>query len=425
MSTPRFAFLIVGIFAGACSRDSHSLRQALEAPPVRATGTITPVATATPTPTNPPITGNPSPRPGPRRSDEGTEIADCQSPARTEIDACLFYKNPVVAHGEPILGGLKFTTDTTPFQIYGVKLATPIGSALSSADYRIIPGGSAASSTPGGPQPVTKNPAGNWKYAYADCAGGACSADPDHRTGQLMAYYWLTSQARFMKERTGAFYATGKSILVDTALNGIANAYFDSSTNQLILGLFGNTEFALSADVYLHEAGHANLHFAAGGTMDAGGFTRQCPSAGGCLGAIHEGQADFHAALVFSDRTALGEGITNTMEGLDTCGSRDVNRNRDLTAAAAYTDTAPCGAGVGEIHSVGRVYASIWWELRRGAGDDAGAREIERLFTQHLPTIAADDDFVSARAKILAVDQALFAGRHQAAITAEFARRGL
>jgi hypothetical protein len=347
--------------------------------------------------------------------------ANCMSGS---YDACIFLQNPVAEKGSPFTPAVTNTSDLRTYQTYGVPITgLDTTGFLQNNSYQIKPQATLR---------VTKAADGTWKYPYSNCtAPNVCTKDTAHRVSQLMAYYWLNFQVKAMTTNTGTFFATQKFIQVDPFIPGLENAYWDSQNTQIALGEIANQDLALSAEVYLHENGHANVHYASMGNIEAAGtldiacdpnFTSDCCSTNkGCPGAINEGLADFHAGIIFPNDTALGEAIVNATGGFIECGlPRDIATNVNLTAAAAYT---ACPVSVrGEIHVTGRVYASVWWEIRKAA---AVKSEIETLFTEHLRGLAATDDFETAAGKIIALDNTLFAGKHVAAITAEFGRRGL
>jgi hypothetical protein len=338
-------------------------------------------------------------------------------------DACIIYQNPVAQRGSIFPAPVTETTDLTSVQTYAVPIAGIDNSGfLQNASYAILP-----QSVPR----ITRNNDGKWRYPYSICSGASCAADAAHHVSQLMAYYWLDQQMSYMTQDTGTWYATRKGIAVDPYVPGLDNAFWDSSTISISLGDHNNQDFAISAEVYLHENGHANVHYASMGNIEGatsnevgcgtGGVNNCCTALTGCSGSINEGLADFHAGIMFPGDTALGETLVNATGGFIECGlPRDIALNVNLTATQAFN---ACGGGVnGEIHVLGRVYASIWWQLRIGASK---AADIETLFTEHLRGLAASDTYETAGGKIIALDNALFAGAHATAIRAEFIRRGI
>lgn len=330
-----------------------------------------------------------------------------------DYDACIFYKNPIAQSQSPLPSSLTPTSNLTQLQIYGVKLKGLNNSGyLENNSFIITPGNSLSR--------VKKNPQGTWKYPFStNCSGNTCTADSNHKIGQLMAYFWLNRQAEVMTEQTGKFYAKDQQITVETFHSNLYNAYWDGSSIVMGDGSTSKSEFALAAEVYLHEAGHANLSFASSGSLYA---QSQCSSAKGCLSGINEGQADYHAAILFPEGGApLGESVVNSVSGITECGlSRAVSANKNTTAQKAYD---ACSSTKGEVHLMGRVYASVWWEVRNKS--TSNPKEVDQLFTEHLKSLQNSDNFETALTKIKTLDKALFKSKYSADFTDEFGRRGI
>lgn len=371
-------------------------------------------APASPSPTSSPSV-TPSPQPSTLPTPQPQAIGELNPACMTSssYDACIFFKNPVAQNQASLSPSLTPSSNLSKLQIFGVKLKDLSSSGyLENSSFVITPGGSR--------KRVQKNSDGSWKFAFSsNCQNSTCTADPDHKVGQLMAYFWLNHQADWMTENTGKFYAKNKSIPVQTYYSNLYNAYWDGSA--IIMGDGGSSkaEFALSAEVYLHEAGHANLSYAAAGTLYG---TSQCNSAKGCISGINEGQADYHAAIIFPENGAiLGESAVNSVQGLTECGlSRSLAANKNTTAQQAYS---ACSSNLGEVHLMGRVYASVWWEIRNKS--TSNPREVDQLFTEHLKSLQNSDTFETALTKIKSIDKALFRSKYSADFTDEFGRRGI
>lgn len=354
---------------------------------------------------------SPSPSPGPA-GNVGTLDAGCMTNAN--YDSCLVLKNPVSQRRAALSPALTPTSNLDSVLTYGVKFVGLDNSGfLQNSSIRVVPGGTRAR--------VKANANGSWKYPFSTaCAGATCTADANHNVGQLMAYYWLEFQATHMTTSTGKFYAKDKNITVTTFRENLNNAYWDGNGN-IVMGDGGSSkaEFAMSAEIYLHEMGHANLTYAAPGTS---GGLGNCATAKGCIGGIHEGQADYHAAIVFPQNgVPVGEVIVNSINGFSECGiTRTVGGNKNTTAQQAYD---ACTSQKGEVHLMGRIYASVWWEVR--SKTTSVASEVDSLFTEHLKGLQASDTFETALGKIKATDQALFNSKYSKDFTDEFARRGI
>ncbi|MCB0386067.1 MAG: M36 family metallopeptidase, partial [Bdellovibrionales bacterium] len=135
--------------------------------------------------------------------------------------------------------------------------------------------------------------------------------------------------------------------------------------------------------VAIHEAGHGNIAVATRGA----GVGGRCPTKNGCLGAIHEGGGDIHAFMMFPEVGIIGEYFVNSMNGLRAPGKA---KERNLTARDYF------GRHNGEIHDMGNVYASIWWEVFQSYRKESREVEIEALFIEHLAGLDSRETFSSA-----------------------------
>lgn len=339
-------------------------------------------------------------------SGNGTTDANCAN--NLAYDACIVWKNPVAALGHIFSPALRMGDSLSEVQIYGVKIeGTDDSGRLSNSSINVFAsGGVLASMGPNG-----------WKVDYQNDASQGF-------LGQEMAYYWLNYTINSLEKRAGVFFAKDRGLQVDAkSLSVLNNAYFDPGYNspQIIMGvnrLHGNQELALSADIYIHELGHANLYFASPSTSLSLDTTKQstnsCLRYDGCIGAIHEGQADFHAALIFSHSPTIGETFFNSMDGLT---GRNLLKNGNLTAQNAFAMEG------GEIHQLGAVYASILWEIY--SSSNVIKLEFERIFAQHLSNLDQSSDFLTGKQALLAQDLAMYDGKYQQTITEAFNRRGL
>lgn len=331
----------------------------------------------------------------------------------SQYNACVFLKNPVAEKRSPFSPATTYSTDLSQYQIYAVNLKTPDPTALKNSSIKVLAGAGGAIT------PVN----GAWKFVYAN--------DSAHRVGQVMAYYWLNYQIDYMKSRVGNFYAEGKNIEVNAFDSTISNnAQWDQSSNNIRMGVFniaGQSEAALSADIYAHEMGHANQSYANPNFMNWSTSTHKmcnsnvcCTTVGGCAGGIAEGQADYHSFITFGTTAAIGEQVVNSTSGISQCGiARRAAANVNLLMSQAFN---ACSGLAGEVHAMGNVYASIWWQLRDGA---ANPLEIDQLFNEHLKVIGGSDTYVTAVPKILAIDASVFGGKYNQSIKTEFSRRGI
>ena len=273
---------------------------------------------------------------------------------------------------------------------------------------------------------------------------------------QVMVYYYLMYQKEWMELNTGQWYASGKNISVD--FTGFTQDKWIKDRNQIALTLrtlenessplIGVNFPSFNAFSPVHEAAHANFYYSNPSREDSEGTHKECGiistdsccvSKDGCFNAINEGQSDFNTFMLFPNvpigffvgdfinREALeerGESIQSpSFDSSRGCRIlRDHRANKNLTSEEAFNcDT------VGEIHNMGALYASIWWEIYDR--EDTSKRDIATLFTEHLPLISNDDTFRTVASKIINKARELFdgpKGEHYACIISqEFTRRGL
>lgn len=342
----------------------------------------------------------------PSQTELGVTDSNCMND--NTYDACLFFKNPVVAHGSAFNERFHFGQNFDE-QYIGIKMNFAGGQTpaqLKNSSIRLF---SSSNNIDLSKQAL--------KISYAN--------DNNHILSHLSVFMWLSHLESEMKKRTGAFFATGKNIPVDVYNEKIQdNAYWDG--NQIILGVATNGgkpqhEMALSSEIYLHEMGHANLQFAVSRFLsdkNGGQQPGTCASKIGCISAINEGQADMHALFIFSQNTALGETYANSLNGIKQNGiPRNVSQVRKWTVANFYQLSA------GEIHGMGTAYASILWELYRHP--DMNPADFEKMFTSHLQKLTESTRFTEARDIFLAEDLAHFQGKYQNLIQSVFTAKGL
>ena len=362
-----------------------------------------------------------------KKSVEKNLLNDCF--ANTGFNACVFWKNPVAqrgsAYGTPVNAGSNLSAD----QVHAVKLEGYDDSGLLKNSSFLV-----RALTPAGRLESLSTTSKQFKYNFGN--------DALHRAGQVMAFYWLTLQEKYMSVVTGAFFAAKKGISVISFVANFENAYWDSDLQEVVIGSSASgNEFALSAEVYAHEMGHGNISYATNLKIEetVGAFESIscannqavcCKTANGCSWAINEGQADYHAAILFPTNTNMLETFFNSQAGLSECGlPRGIDANKNLTAVQAY-DACPAGppSVKGEVHVTGRIYASVWWEVRKAAEaaePGKGADEVDVLFTNHLVALEGRDTFITAFDKIEAVDLALYKSKYTQKFKDEFIKRGL
>jgi hypothetical protein len=356
-------------------------------------------------------------------------IANCFNDATH--NACIFWKNPVAQNGAALATPIDANSNLSALQTHGVNIPQ---SWLNNSGFLANPSFDVYMDTTA--NTAARVPAnGNYKYNYGN--------DASHRAGQVVNFYWLNAQMRYMNQRIGNFFAAAKNIKVfawDPTVND--NAYYSSVNNDIHIGKRSSNgnEFSLAAEIIMHEMGHANAGFATNNgiynfltsvhkfCVNSTDGNVCCNTRLGCTGAISEGLADYHAAILFESSPALGEHLFNNVNGFSECGvPRNAILNANLTTDDLYGSCTLVNLGqyTGEIHVMGRVWASIWYQLKKGAKAVSAADgvDLDRLFNEHLKVLTGGDDFVTAYNKIRSIDSALFANKFGAKIQAEFQRR--
>lgn len=371
------------------------------------------------------------------------KTVDCL--ADNSVNTCLFFKNPVASRGSFFSTFANNSMDLRSYQTLGVQLSTSTYEAatgcLRNSSYRVFTDVTMPTSTTLNAKDACFSNQ-NFKVPYFN--------DSTFKFSAVMAHYYLNFQMDFMKEWTGSWYGTNKGTKVFSYLNSASydnNAAFvanpSDGTGSIIMGGFerGMTpstavqESALSAEVYLHEAGHSNVFFAASPIRDpakniscGGGRATCCSSLNGCYGAINEGLADYHAMIIFPKNPIIGEAIVNNGNGIVEFGlSRNYNQLKNLTLQQAYEAPNP-NTYDGEIHVTGRIWGSIWYEARLAAETKLGirgVRAIDKLFSTHLAALTGSDDFKTACQKTITLSRTVDSGLVTDVFTAECRRRGL
>lgn len=339
----------------------------------------------------------------PSSKNAGTFDPNCLN--SNAYDACIFWKNPVAQKGGTYSPSIRFG-QTIAEQSFGIKL-TGQSNPNRLANSSIVVGSSQA--------PDAAPNGSSWRFPYQGDAS-------NHFNAQLMAYFWLTYQEKQMMARSGIFYARNKGIPVDAFNTSVTNnAYWD--TQNIVMGVAstggGQHEMALSAEVYLHEMGHANMQYAVGRFLrDNNANGNNCRTVNGCVGAINEGQADFHFAMLFYESTALGETFVNSTGGISQQGiSRDVRRLTNMKADEFFSRSG------GEIHGTGSFYASVLWEIYNHP--NMKKIDFEKIFLSHLQKMTESSRFPEGRDMLIAEDMALFGGKYKSIIEQVFQDKGI
>ena len=351
----------------------------------------------------------------------------------------------------------KFNEAMRFYQTYAVNITGATDGLLKNEHYDVI-----RDTMRGSTRRLRQQPDGKWTTPYLSIVEylEVFPNEPAYQFSveQVMAYYYLMYQKEWMELNTGRWYASRKNISLD--FTGVFLDEWVGASNKIILRirekLFSNIEISSSFHAFspVHEAGHANFYYSNLSRTGSKDKTHRgcglrgmcCTTSDGCLIAINEGQADFHGFMLFPDspvevprfpiksflnRETLrerGENIQSPF--LNGSGGCDILRehraNRNLTSE----DTFNCqsnSSGKGEVHSMGALYASIWWEIYNH--EDTSKKDIATLFTEHLPLVSNDDTFKTVAVKIINKVKELFDGakgdHYDCLISQEFARRRL
>ena len=413
----------------------------------------------------------------------GQIIPDCnQNP---NYNACIYKKNPIAQSGVAIDRDGNVLSQLTQLQTYAVQIKDTQGNLLKNSHFDINVGNTEnigvistivnsivnidIGSIIIGPSYFNPNSYAVERVTLSNGKWTTPYENRDYSVEQVMSYYWLMYQLEWMQEKASLFYASEKNIQVSAFSAAPFEAYFSPLENKIALGLvceitpngiscsppFG---VGLSAEVIIHEAGHANSFHSAGLSREglesgcqthidcesrkslcdlpedeAQEASRCCNTEKGCFFAIDEGAADFHAAILFPSSTAVGEMFQNNTQGITGCFP-----NNGLSRSATDPATKNANAeqffnncanheGPGEIHVMGILYNSLWWEIYKHAETEES--DILKLFTEHLPILHFDDTFETAGVRIINLAKQLFedpkASQYANIIQDELERRGL
>lgn len=380
-------------------------------------------------------------------------------------NACIFWKNPVAVSiretGDVLPSAITSTTNMDTFQTYAVTIdgfnesgtlqndSFSIYADLEGAQYEN--GAFKGRYTP--TASVSTSDSKNFLVKSS-------SQDTNHHLEQLSAWYYLNLQVKYMDRYAGGFYAKNKAMPViaytkyvtTTEKNVNDNARFigatmnnsEEKTGVVLMGETknGNT-LGLSSEIYLHEMGHANLYIAGNidslpsGVEDKNTYcdnpktsskydNKCCLTTQGCSGAINEGQADYHAILMYPENPAIGESYLNSAQGIVECElTRNSSQHETLTAKDTF-DACNSSWLKGEVHIMGRIYAAIWYFSRQSIHKHGlDVFEFDQLFTEHLTRLHQGDDFKSAYEAIEEIDQSDFDGKFSPILKEQFEKHGI
>ncbi|MDZ4082635.1 MAG: hypothetical protein U1E10_06850 [Bdellovibrionales bacterium] len=339
-----------------------------------------------------------------------TDKYDASCRTNPAYDACVMQQNPIARTGTQLSATPATRLEQLSTEaLYGVKLTSLSGNGkLENSTISIDALKSAEVTTTAASMKVAPGASGSSAFE------------------QVNTYYWINRAAEYFDSRSnGALPAKGKNIkvIVDDTVTG-----FDFAKNTIRLKTSDAGSVAWSGDIAIHLFGVANLMHAnpAGWTtLSATKHTTCnavdkgcCAAAVGCANAIRFGVGEYFAASIFPERTRIGEALVNTGNPQIISGVA-----RDLASLTSNSATATFTTATGFAQSLGLIYASMWWEIRKSSGTQAN--EIDRIFLEHLTLLDGNDDFRTAFAKAKTVDARLFGGRHSSKFDTQSAARGI
>lgn len=408
---------------------------------------------------------------------------DDQCLTSSTYDACIFWKNPSatrwIRQGS-LLPELTNVNDVYPatsleaYQRFGVNVR-PLMTAgklkSSSWDVFFRTGTS------------TKNYflglGGSLKFSLSQ---GQASTLAGQRFGleQIQTFYFLDAFEKFMQQNAGGFYASAKGVqvnAVDTTVLG--NSYFDSSVGPGAIDLGVNPgqanrvhPDALNAEVALHEAGHANLHYAnqalAEGddtalvyfncsptkqyfittyadlyanatavndklgricgpnvTGDIHHYTAYCPKNTGCWRAMDEGQADFFAMAFFARMPSVGELVMGANGPRYWHKRGNVNRSnvQQVMGFSVREDfNGQTISVVAEIHDMAEIFSEMLFEVYADVQVDRTA--FLKTVSESMGLWTDRSTFSTVKDQLVAIDGRAFASANSKVIKRVFEARG-
>lgn len=334
--------------------------------------------------------------------------ASCRS--NVAYDACIFQQNPLSRTGGTLQSDPAARKQQLASQaLYGVKLTSLTGNGkLENATLSVV--------SLNTPQVAT--------------TAVALKADPGASNSsafeQANVYYWVNRAAEYFDARTnGSLPAKNKSIkiIVDDTLTG-----YDAAKKTIRLKRSDSSAVAWNGDLAVHLFGVANLMLANPNGWAALSAAKHstcnamdkgcCSAAVGCGNAIRFGVGEYFAASLFPDRTRIGEAWVNTGNAQIIGGVA-----RDIASLSSASATTTFSTAAGYAQSLGLVYASMWFEIRKNSGNQS--HEIDRLFLEHLGLLDGNDDFRTAFGKVKTIDARLFGGRHSSKFDNQLTARGI
>jgi hypothetical protein len=348
-----------------------------------------------------------------------SEVDDSNCLQNPNVDACVYYKSPIVMLGATIdYANLRPSLEA--LQTRAVKLAMPIEQLRETNTLTVMNSNGVSLST---------DPQSRLKFSF--------SAQDPSMSAQVMTHFWFQKTLQVLAKSGYANSLHGKDlkVIVDAPATGWA-----SNKNMIALGRTSrNDQVSLDGSVFVHLLGEALIHHETAGQVAAIDPAKHrtcyserdrlvtyecCTSANGCTKAITVGMSDFLNSIVFPERPAVGEFTSRSPAGANRCGvARDPIANLDRTFATAYAACADFPAE-GHIYTLGAVLASSFYSVHVNLPAEQSAGFV-RLYFDSLKQIRGNDDFLTFFEKVLAIDEAKYQGLYSPLLRAELVRRGL
>ncbi|MCB0386982.1 MAG: hypothetical protein KDD43_16430, partial [Bdellovibrionales bacterium] len=301
-----------------------------------------------------------------------TDKMDKDCSTSSSYSMCLYLKNPV-SQNATVLSDPESATELNLQRTFGVKLTGVDGSGrLQNSSVEIVTLEGTA---------VDTAKLQSYKELGVD--------DASNFLEQQMAYYWANRSIEYLSAWAGNLYVKnqGIKIIVDDRTHGWRPSTKSIHLKKSSLG----KSMAANGGLVVHLLAQANLWLATGGEIDnlSGDSKHQacgthdkgcCRNPTGCSRALASGAADYMVAIMFPDDPGMGEYWSNSLDGVKSCTQ---SRNLKYMSAITATDAnQACSGQAGEVHALGSVYASIWWDVRKKAEENrpGSGREIDTLY---------------------------------------------
>lgn len=371
----------------------------------------------------PPITG-------------GTGRNDSNCLNNSNYDACLIYKNVVTTNRGPLTRELNLSSDLSGFQNWAVDITDLDNSGfLQNSNIQVN---------------ITNGSRRRTSQGLNFAANGT---DNDRAFVQVSVYHWANRVFNLMESWGGAptrnqlttFDAYDESIENNGFFAFDDKGIYMGSIDSRVFTGNGSTrirqEIALSAEIVIHEYGHAAHYEATNGGVAfySQNTTRSCPqssssnqcctSSNGCSLAIIEASADILSSFVFPENPSVGDVFVNDPDGNELFGatrSPEVTGNRSV----ASLFSSPGNSGFsdqwnGEIYTLGYAYSSAWYAVWKAAERSGQEEDIHAMFLDHLSLVSSSDTFVTMLEKLVTLSDTLYDGTHTQRFLDEFAARGI